>query len=585
MCPVRRVERLMGAAIHSRSAMSNFRAVLPLLGLASVLSCHASSQSEQNPAPRPSPIAYPAGPGTYPTGDAEDVYRAALDVLYGTGVGSPPVVVLSELVAAQAIDCRPGCLPFGKHGWKIPLQTLGDLTAHSDAPIRARPDLKYHIPIVLLPIEPQRELSPEEVTAKSKKFRFQGSEWWEHPFWTEFVQKYPGAWGLARLSAVGFDPQHVEAAVQVSHRCGTYCGSTELMYFRKEAGRWRLLERAAYDEQATDLVIGTLRYRGPNARPPRWIEAVRDSVKKERAGRSVSGVLTDSMTGRPVIGAAVLYHAFLEKPYSPRYWASTPSDANGRYRFDNPPTGGYLLVVECPARTDRAGFLITFNGGDLSPLSHEVLNFSLNTQRCQRPTYPPIADASTGRGSANDSYTDTAAVYRALLDAVYPIRKNEQVRIVLSEVTASECAQTPACLAKALDSLRSQKGIDSSTIANFLEENRQASLIRLDFGYRGDIARLPAGEREFLEEQAAFYEGPLRFAVDYTDRPLWRMVIKAYADARGLISLSRVGFDLGHTEALVEVSQLEKRKSGNELFLLRKQNGTWVPIARFQSSR
>jgi hypothetical protein len=560
--------------------MSNLRALLAFIGLASVLGCHASSPSNQNPTPRPSAIAYPPGSGTYPTGDAEDVYRAALDVLYGTGVGSPPIVVLSELVAAQAIDCRPRCLPFGKHGWKIPLQALGDLTEHSDAPIRARPDLKYHIPIVLLPIEPERELSPDETTAKSKKFSFQGSVWYEHPFWTEFVQRYPGAWGLARLSAVGFDPQHVEAAVQVAHRCGTYCGSTELMYFRKEGGRWRLLERAAYDEQATDLVISTLRYRGPNARPPRWIEAVRDSVKKEHAGTSVSGVLTDSVTGQPVIGAAVLYHAFAEKPYSPRYWGSTSSDSNGRYRFDNPPAGGFLLVVECPAETDRAGFLITFNGGDLSRLSHEVQNFSLNTQRCQRPTYPPVPRTLAIGGSGNDPYGDTSAVYRAVLDAMYPIRKKEELRIVLSEVTASGCSQTIACQPASLDSLRTTKGIDSSTIANFRQENSQASLIALDFGYRRDIARLPAGEREFLEEQAAIYEGPLRFAVDYTDRPLWRMVIKAYPDARGLVLLSRVGFDSGHTEALVESTHLEKRGGGNELFLLRKQNGTWILIAR-----
>jgi hypothetical protein len=560
--------------------MSNLRPVLALIGLASVLGCHVSRPSTQNPVPRPSPIKYPPTPGTYPTGDAEDVYRAALDVLYGTGVGSPPVVVLSELVAAQAIDCRPRCLPFGKHGWKIPLQTLGDLTEHSDAPIRARPNLKYHIPIVLLPIEPERELSPEETTAKSKKFSFQGSVWYEHPFWTEFVQRYPGAWGLARLSAVGFDPQHVEAAVQVAHRCGTYCGSTELMYFRKEAGRWRLLERAAYDEQATDLVISTLRYRGPNARAPRWIEAVRDSVKKEHAGRSVSGVLTDSVTGQPVIGAAVLYHAFAEKPYSPRYWGSTSSDSNGRYRFDNPPPGGFLLVLECPSKTDRAGFLLTFNGGDLSRLSHEVLNFSLNTERCRRPTYPPVPRTSAIGASGNDPSADTSAVYRTVLDAVYPIRKKEESRIVLSEVTASGCTHVIACNPASLDSLRTIKGIDSSTIANFREGNSQASLIALDVGYRGDIARLPAGELEFLEEQAAIYEGPLRFAVDYADRPLWRMVTKAYPDARGLVSLSRVGFDSGNTEALVESTHMEKRGGGNELFLLRKQNGTWILIAR-----
>ena len=564
--------------------MPQLRAVLALTGLMSVLfACQSSNPSPKPSARRPTPIAYPVGPGTYPTGDAENVYRAALDVLYGTGAGSPRIVVLSELVAAQAIDCRPRCLPFGKPGSKIAIQTLADLAEQSNAPIRARPDLKYRIPIVLLPIEPEKALSPQEITAKSKKFRFQGSEWWEHPFWTEFVQKYPGAWGFARMSAVGFDPQHTEAAVQVAHRCGTYCGSTELMYFRKDAGGWRLMERAAYDEQATDLVIGTLRYRGPDARPPRWIAAVRDSLQKEAAGRSVSGVVTDSATGKPLVGAPVVFHAFSEKPFAPKHWGSNFSDSSGHYRIDNPPEGSFLLVVECPPSTDRAGFVIKFDGSYLEHLSQEVVNLSADARRCQRPTYPrTIQESSSGTTAVGAAvHEDNAAVYRSVLDAIYPLRKNDESAVVLSEWTSSECNDAIECRSERLDSLRAKIQIDTSTIGNFGRENHLRSPLREPSGYRRDVAILPAGEREFLEEQAALYEGPLRFAIDYQDRPIWRMVTKAYPNARGMISLSRVGFDSAHSEALVEVARVEKTGSQNQLFLLRKSGSRWVEVARF----
>ena len=546
-----------------------------------LLGCHSSSSTQNHSERRPLPIPYPSGPGTYPTGDAENVYRAALDVLYGIGVGSPGIVVLSELVAAQAIDCGLKCLPFGKHGSKITLQTLADLTVQSDAPIRARPDLKYHIPIVLLPIEPEHALSPEEATARSKKFRFQGSEWWEHPFWTEFVQKYPGAWGIARLSAVGFDPEHTEAAVQVAHRCGTYCGSTELMYFRKAAGGWRLVERAPYDEQASDLVIGTLRYRGPSARPPRWIEAVRDSARKERAGRSVSGTVVDSTTGKPLVGVQVVFHAFSENPYAPRYWGSNFSDSAGRYRIDNPPEGSFLLVVECPPSTDRAGFVIKFDGSFLERLGHEVVNFSAHAGRCRRPTYPrTIRESSPGMtASGADTRGDHAAVYRAVLDAIYPFRENGKSVVVLSEWTQSECNDATQCRSDRLDSLGSKNQIGASTIENFGRENHSRSPLR-DFGYRRDVAPLPAGEREFLEEQAALYDGPLKYAVDSKDPSLWRMLVKAYPNARGLISLSAIGFDSSGNEALVEASYFEKRGGDNHLMLLRKKDGKWFLVAR-----
>jgi hypothetical protein len=548
-----------------------------------LFACQSSNPPQKGSLRRPSPIAYPSGPGTYPTGDAENVYRAALDVLYGTGIGSPRIVVLSELVAAQAVNCRSRCLPFGKPGSKIAIQTLADLTEQSNAPIRARPDLKYRIPIVLLPIEPEKALSPEETTAKSKKFRFQGSEWWEHPFWTEFVQEYPGAWGFARMSAVGFDPQHTEAAVQVAHRCGTYCGSTELMYFRKDAGGWRLMERAAYDEQATDLVIGTLRYRGPSARPPRWIEAVRDSMKKEAAGRGVSGVITDSTTGKPLVGAAVVFHAFSEKPYSPRHWGSNFTDSSGRYRIDNPPEGSFLLVVECPSSTDRAGFVIKFDGSFVERLSQEVVNLTADARRCRRPTYPrTIEDSSAGTTAGGaDVHEDNAAVHRAVLDAIYPLRKNDKSVVVLSEWTRSDCNDAIECRSERLDSLRSKSHIDTSTIASFARENHLRSPLRMASGYRRDIALLPAGEREFLEEQAALYEGPLRFAIDYQDKPLWRMVVKAYPTARGLVSVSNIGYDSGRNEALVEVSDFQKRGGENRLMLLRKKDGVWVLVGRF----
>jgi hypothetical protein len=209
------------------------------------------------------------------------------------------------------------------------------------------------------------------------------------------------------------------------------------------------------------------------------------------------------------------------------------------------------------------------------------MNFAFNTRRCQRPTYPrAIAPATAKSPNTPGSGSDTAAVYRAVLDAIYPSRRNEKLRVVLSELTRSECTQATTCLAESLDSLRSREPIESGTIANFRGGNQLASLIPLDFGYRGDIVPLPAGEREFLEEQAQIYEGPLRYAVDSKDPPLWRMLLKAYPNARGMVSLSRVGFDSNHSEGLVEVTVLEKTGTKKLLLLLRREDGRWFVVAR-----
>ena len=54
------------------------------------------------------------------------------------------------------------------------------------------------------------------------------------------------------------------------------------------------------------------------------------------------------------------------------------------------------------------------------------------------------------------------------------------------------------------------------------------------------------------------------------------MVTKAYPNARGMISLSRVGFDSATSEALVEVARVEKVGSQKQLFLLRKRGSGWV---------
>jgi hypothetical protein len=90
----------------------------------------------------------------------------------------------------------------------------------------------------------------------------------------EFRRRYPGAWGWAAFSLVGFNQAHTEALLEIRAFCGVGCHSIEVVFFKKVKGKWRPIERLPREVQ----VLNRLRfpYRGPVAQGPGQSEMLVD---------------------------------------------------------------------------------------------------------------------------------------------------------------------------------------------------------------------------------------------------------------------------------------------------------------------
>ncbi len=80
----------------------------------------------------------------------------------------------------------------------------------------------------------------------------------------EFRRRYPGAWGWAAFSMVGFNKAHTEALLEMRAFCGVACHSIEVVFFKKMRGRWQPIERLPGEVQVFNRL--TLPYRGPIAK-------------------------------------------------------------------------------------------------------------------------------------------------------------------------------------------------------------------------------------------------------------------------------------------------------------------------------
>lgn len=63
------------------------------------------------------------------------------------------------------------------------------------------------------------------------------------PGWEEFYRKFPNTGGFWSFSSPGYNQQHTEALLYVSHACGDLCGTGHLYLLRKEDGKWIVKNR------------------------------------------------------------------------------------------------------------------------------------------------------------------------------------------------------------------------------------------------------------------------------------------------------------------------------------------------------
>ena len=237
------------------------------------IACHQSNDFGVLPAPGPRGVVV-APVRDYPFGDAVDVYRAALDMLYVDGDERPSVIVMPD-----SLEILPGCyLARCSRVW--PGKSVVDTSTYNaflSGP-RVQPRIRnfgYTIPIHLQSHREQADIWNTGLSYDSAHPPLPG-KMAEGPD-GGFRRHYPGAWGVAAFSLVGFNPTHTEAILQVRQGCGAQCYSDELVFFRRAGGKWRPVERLAQTVMA-DWIQTRLRYRGPLVKNPGESQLLVDKV-------------------------------------------------------------------------------------------------------------------------------------------------------------------------------------------------------------------------------------------------------------------------------------------------------------------
>jgi hypothetical protein len=242
-------------------------------------------EAQVRPDPRGSPppwIDTTGESGVYPIGDAVGVYRAALDLIYKDGDKRPPVIVLHDTAEGRSGEgpCPVACEYVWPHKSKIDTATILSFARFSPKRPRIQ-NFGYDIPIVLLSyhdVERMRRDGLSYLATQRAPANMPGME-----LWVELSRRYPGVWGLATLTKVGFNNAHTEALVQVSHSCGATCGSSEILFLKRTNAKWTVVERIPSYAEAY-LSRGALRYRGPAGTNPSESELI--FAPSNRASRS-----------------------------------------------------------------------------------------------------------------------------------------------------------------------------------------------------------------------------------------------------------------------------------------------------------
>jgi len=248
------------------------RALLSLTVLASAsIAGDAAAQVQPDPRGRP-PWADTTGEsGVYPIGDAVSIYRAVFDLLFVDGAERPRIIVMHDTAEVRGGGpCPIACDRRWPHKSKIDTATVLAFARLSPKRPKIVP-FGYPIPIAFISHEGYNRLRDAVNLRLQRAGRTPYPEAQE--FAAEFAKTYPGTWGKLTLTKVGFNKPHTEALIQARLWCGDQCYSDEILFLRRIAGGWTVVERIPNDAEGTMASAG-MRYRGPAGDNPAASEIV-----------------------------------------------------------------------------------------------------------------------------------------------------------------------------------------------------------------------------------------------------------------------------------------------------------------------
>ena len=539
----------------------------------------------------------------YPEGDVADVYRASLDALYTTGDKRPARVVLYETAEMLVVTCyKPVCTFVPAHNSVIDTLTLQDLRRATLTRRMIRRDFKYRLPLTLINSKDQSELSAigESLVRNTSQGRTNS----ENPFWVGFMSRYPGAWGMAVLTQVGFNPAHTEAILEVHQNCGSYCNSIEMMLLRKSNGRWQVVERMAEASQDTDLGHEDLRFRGLGAKRPVAevrAEHVADSIKKMRLPRSIRGVVTLSASETPIALARISVNPG-DTANTP--WSQLYSDSRGRYVISNPPLGSVVIGVHCPKSTYRPGAMVGAHNADVKPGTDTTIDFAIDMRPCDAPAVPslsaarrtltsppplPLDSADLAAGKSANLSAEEAAIYTAVLNGLGSPTPGF-VTLVVNK-SRSLCSGS-GCADSYRQRVRYIPEVILSTLENFISVREKQLSLRPDlaaqsdlvsrYATRSDVVLIGDSALKYLQSQANFSESTYVASHQGNALGYWEIIHQAYPSATAIVSFSAIGFSPRRKQALVEATRADINGfRTSAMFLLNFADGEWRIVRLF----
>jgi hypothetical protein len=245
----------------------------------------AAAQVQPDPRGRPPWVDTTGESGVYPIGDAVGVYRAVFDLLFIDGAERPRIIVMHDTAEVRGGGpCPIACDRKWPHKSKIDTATVLAFARLSPKRPKIVP-FGYPIPIAFISYEGYNRLRGSMNLRLQRAGR---TSYVEEPlFAAEFANTYPGTWGKLTLSKVGFNKSHTEALVQASLWCGDHCRSDEVLFLRRIAGSWTVVERIPNDAEGTGAWAG-MRYRGPAGDNPAASEILL-SPAEAKARRATEG--------------------------------------------------------------------------------------------------------------------------------------------------------------------------------------------------------------------------------------------------------------------------------------------------------
>lgn len=212
--------------------MTKYTSVLTAIGLNLVLLISSFQKS-------PDRAQTPSGPACSSTADDGAIYSAVIratlldvEAVYDTAPNSGAIHGKNGVVlSTQTSGYPPGMGTSTSFGGKARQELLAATAAETKSDFDARAKLHRDVTRSIEPLGTIIFVTANDVAVLTAN---------DSGGWEAFHEKYPNAFGLTFVSAIGFNTSHDQALVYLGNTCGISCGSGYFVLLGEKKGKWEV---------------------------------------------------------------------------------------------------------------------------------------------------------------------------------------------------------------------------------------------------------------------------------------------------------------------------------------------------------